>query len=136
MMKNPKLTLAAFAMVAAAGALGMQALYAQQPGFKRIALQDRDLSAAGYHVVQARAEFDKGGAIGKHTHPGEEASVVLEGRLLLQVAGQPDRTVKAGESFFIPANTVHAGKNVGKGKLVVLATYIVEKGKPVATMAQ
>ena len=31
------------------------------------------------------------------------------------------------------AVVVHDGKNVGKGKAVVLATYVVEKGKPVAT---
>lgn len=116
-----------------AAALGAGVLYAQQPGFKRIALQDRDLSIQGRHVVQARAEFDKGGAIGKHTHPGEEISYVLEGQLELEVEGQPTRTVKAGEGFFIPAGVVHAGKNVGKGKLKVLATYVVEKDKPVAT---
>jgi quercetin dioxygenase-like cupin family protein len=133
-VKNPKLTWAAIAAVAVtAGTLGIQALNAQQPGFKRIEVQDRDLSIPGRHAVQARAEFDPGGAVGKHTHPGEELSVVLEGSLLLEVEGQPPRTVKTGESFFIPAGVVHAGKNEGKGKAVVFATYIVEKGKPVAT---
>jgi quercetin dioxygenase-like cupin family protein len=116
-----------------AAALGAGALYAQAPGFKRTEVQDRDLSIAGRHAVQAKAEFDPGGAVGRHTHPGEELSIVLEGQLLLEVDGQPARTVKAGESFFIPAGTIHAGKNTGKGKAVVFATYIVEKGKPVAT---
>jgi len=32
-----------------------------------------------------------------------------------------------------PAGAVHDGKNIGEGKAVVLATYVVEKGKPVAT---
>jgi len=114
-------------------ALGAGALNAQQPGFKRIEVQDRDLSIPGRHAVQARAEFEPGGAIGRHTHPGEELSIVLEGTLVLEVDGQPARTVKAGESFFIPAGVVHAGKNPGNGKAVVFATYIVEKGKPVAT---
>jgi len=114
-------------------AMGAGALYAQQPGFKRIEVQDRDLSIPGRHAVQAKAEFEPGGAVGRHTHPGEELSVVLEGALRLEVDGQPARTVKAGESFFIPAGVVHAGKNAGKGKAVVFATYIVEKGKPVAT---
>jgi quercetin dioxygenase-like cupin family protein len=118
---------------AAVAALAAGALYAQAPGFKRIEVQDRDLSIAGRHAVQAKAEFVPGGAVGRHTHPGEELSIVLEGQLLLEVDGQPARTVKAGESFFIPAGTIHAGKNTGKGKAVVFATYIVEKGKPVAT---
>jgi quercetin dioxygenase-like cupin family protein len=129
-MKNTKLMIAAGLAVAA---LGGGALYAQAPGFKRIPVQDRDLSIPGRHAVQAKAEFDPGGAVGRHTHPGEELSIVLEGQLLLEVDGQPPRTIKAGESFFIPAGIVHAGKNTGKGKAVVFATYIVEKGKDVAT---
>ena len=119
-----------------AAALGAGALYAQAPGFKRIPVQDRDLSIPGRHAVQAKAEFDPGGAIGRHTHPGEELSIVLEGTLVLEVDGQAPRTINAGESFFIPAGVIHAGKNAGSGKAVVFATYIVEKGKPVATMVQ
>ncbi|HVQ62499.1 MAG TPA: cupin domain-containing protein [Burkholderiales bacterium] len=128
-MKNTKLLVAA----GLAAVLGAGTLSAQAPGFKRVEVQDRDLSVPGRHAVQAKAEFEPGGAVGRHTHPGEELSIVLEGQLLLEVDGQPARTVKAGESFFIPAGTVHAGKNTGKGKAVVFATYIVEKGKPVAT---
>lgn len=131
-MKKTKL----LAIAGLAAALGAGALNAQAPGFKRVELQDRDLSIPGRHAVQARAEFVPGGAIGRHTHPGEELSVVLEGQLLLEVDGQPARTLKAGESFFIPAGVVHAGKNTGKGKAVVLATYVVEKGKPVAMLVK
>ena len=122
-------------LAAAAILLGIAggAAVAQQAGFTRIALQDQPLSDPARHAVQARAEFEPGGAIGRHTHPGEELSIVLEGALLLEIDGQQARTVKAGESFFIPAGVVHAGKNAGSGKAVVFATYIVEKGKPVAT---
>jgi quercetin dioxygenase-like cupin family protein len=127
-----KLTIGA-ALAVVALATGVEVLNAQQPGFKRIEVQDRDLSIPGRHAVQARAEFEPGGAIGRHTHPGEELSIVLEGALTLEVDGEPARTVKAGESFFIPAGVVHAGRNAGSGKAVVFATYIVEKGKPVAT---
>ena len=116
-----------------AAALAAGVLYAQAPGLKRTELQDRDLSIPGKHVVQARVEFDPGAAVGRHTHPGEEISVVLEGSLLLEVDGQQPRTVKAGEAFFIPAGVIHAGRNAGSVKGVVLATYVVEKGKPVAT---
>jgi quercetin dioxygenase-like cupin family protein len=133
-MKISKLTLAASLTVAVlAGTWGMQTLNAQQPGFTRVELQDKDLTAAGRHVVQARADFNPGGEVGKHTHPGEEVSYVLEGTLHLEVAGQPAKTLKAGEGFFIPAGVVHSAKNVDKGPTKVLATYIVEKGKPVAT---
>jgi quercetin dioxygenase-like cupin family protein len=111
-------------------------LYAQQPGFTRKMLQDQNLSVSERHAVQVVAEFVPGGAAGRHTHPGEELGYVLEGTLQLEVAGQPPRTLKAGESFFIPAGTVHDGKNIGSGPAKVLATYIVEKGKPVASPAK
>jgi quercetin dioxygenase-like cupin family protein len=110
------------------------ALYAQQPGFTRKMLQDHDISMADRHAVQALVEFVPGGAVGKHTHPGEELGYVVEGTLELQIVGQPPRMVKAGEAFFVPAGVVHEGKNVGSGPAKVLATYIAEKGKPLATM--
>ena len=118
---------------AALAALAAAALNAQTPGFTRTLLQDQQLSAQDRHAVVARAEFVPGGQAGRHTHPGEELGFVVEGTLELTIDGQPPKTVKAGEVFFVPAGLVHDGKNVGSGKAVVLATYIVEKGKPVAT---
>jgi quercetin dioxygenase-like cupin family protein len=109
------------------------AVLAQQAGFTRTGLQTQDLSTPGRVAVQARAEFDPGVAAGRHTHPGEELGYVLEGQLELRIDGQPPRIVKAGETFFVPAGLVHDGVNTGGGKAKVLATYIVEKGKPVAT---
>lgn len=132
-MNKAKPILAAAFAVALAGTWGIQTLNAQQPGLTRVPLQDVDITATGRHAVQARAEFGPGGEVGKHTHPGEEVSYVLEGTLQLEVAGQPPRTLKAGEAFSIPAGIVHAAKNVDKGSTKVLATYIVENGKPVAT---
>src|SRR5262245_8000773 len=99
-----------------AAALAAGALNAQAPGIKRTELQDRDMSIPGRHVVQARVEFEPGAVVGRHTHPGEEISVVLEGSLLLEVDGQPARTIKAGEAFFVPAGVIHAGKNPGSVK--------------------
>jgi quercetin dioxygenase-like cupin family protein len=122
-------------LAAAMGGLALT-LYAQQPGFTRKMLQDHDVSAPDRHVVQVVAEFTPGGVAGKHTHPGEEFGYILEGSLELEVTGQPPRTLKAGDSFFVPAGVVHDGKNVGSGPAKVLATYVVEKGKPVATPAK
>jgi quercetin dioxygenase-like cupin family protein len=109
---------------------------AQQAGFTRVAIQTQDLSIPGKVVVQARAEFDPGVAAGRHTHPGEEIGYVLEGQLELRIEGQPPKTVKAGEGFFVPAGMIHDGVNTHSGKSKVLATYVVEKGKPVATPAK
>jgi quercetin dioxygenase-like cupin family protein len=106
---------------------------AQQTGFTRVMLQDHDLSISGQHVVQARAEFQPGIASGRHTHPGEEIAYVLEGQVQIAIDGKPSITVKAGEVFFIPAGAIHEGKNTGSTVARILATYVVEKGKPVST---
>ena len=134
-MSNAKLTFAAASLVAGViGAWGIQALEAQQqPAFKRTMLQKNDLSAQGHEAVQVLAEFAPGAAAGKHTHPGEEMGYVLEGTLVLEVVGKKPVTLKAGDVFFVAAGVVHDGKNAGKGPAKVLATYVIEKGKPVAT---
>lgn len=134
-MKNPKLMLAAASIVAGViGAWGIGSLEAQPPpAFKRTPLQKHDLTAHGREGVQVLAEFAPGAAAGKHTHPGEEMGYILEGTLQLEIQGKPPVTLNAGQVFFVPAGVVHDGKNVGKGPLKVLATYVVEKGKPVAT---
>ena len=120
----------------AAAALAAVASNAQTPGFTRTLLQDQELSAHERHAVVARAEFIPGGNAGRHTHPGEELGYIAEGTLELTIDGQPPKTLKAGEVFFVPAGVVHDGKNVGSGPAKVLATYIVEKGKPVASPAK
>jgi quercetin dioxygenase-like cupin family protein len=126
-------------MAVAAGVaalLGAGVLAAQQAGFTRKMVQDQNLSVSDRHAVQVLAEFTPGGIAGRHTHPGEELGYVLEGTLELQVEGQAPRTLHAGESFFVPAGVVHDGKNVGSGPAKVFATYVVEKGKPVASPAK
>jgi quercetin dioxygenase-like cupin family protein len=115
---------------------GIGVLEAQQPGFTRKLVQDQNLSVADRHAVQALAEFVPGGAAGRHTHPGEELGYILEGTLELTIEGQPPRVLKAGDAFFVPAGVVHDGKNVGSGPAKVFATYVVEKGKPVASPAK
>ena len=133
-MQNEKLVRASLvAIVALGGTFGIQSLMAQQPGFSRTLLQKGDISAPGREAVQVRAEFDPGAAAGKHTHPGEEMGYILDGTLMLEVEGKAPVTLNAGEFFFVPAGVVHDGKNVGSGKAKVLATYVVEKGKPIAT---
>jgi quercetin dioxygenase-like cupin family protein len=129
-MKTARGTIVAVAIV---GGLWVSALSAQQPGFKRVELQRIDTSTPGYEAVLMRAEFDPKAQVGKHTHPGNEVAYILEGELELSVEGQPPRKLKKGESFSLPANTVHWAKNVAKGPTKVLVTYVVEKGKPIAT---
>ena len=71
-----------------------------------------------------------------HTHPGEEIIYVIEGLWEYQVEGKPPVTLRAGEVLFIPAGMIHSAKNVGSTNGAELATYIVEKGKPLLTLAK
>ena len=83
----------------------------------------------------AVAELQPGGASGRHTHPGEEVAYVLMGPVTIEFDGKGAKTLQTGEAFLIPAGTVHNAKNMGTGVAKVVATYVVEKGKPVATPA-
>jgi quercetin dioxygenase-like cupin family protein len=109
---------------------------AAMAGIKRTDLQRHDLSVPGREAVQVRVDIDPGVAFGKHTHPGEEIIYVLEGSLEYQIEGKPPITLKAGDVLFIPAGTIHAAKNVGSGTASELATYVVEKGKPLLTLVK
>jgi len=108
----------------------------QQPGSKRTPLQQHDLSAPGREVIQVRVDFDPGYVAPRHTHPGEEMIYVIEGKLQYQIEGQPDATVKPGDVLFVPAGAIHSVKNVGSGNGAELATYVVEKGKPLITLVK
>jgi quercetin dioxygenase-like cupin family protein len=108
----------------------------QWPGITRHDLQRHDLSAAGREVVQVRVDFAPGAGAPRHSHHGEEIVYGIEGVMEYQIDGKPAVTIKAGEVVFIPAGAIHAVKNVGKGTAAELATYIVEKGKPLVVPAK
>ena len=110
-------------------------LAAQQPAFKRTVLQQADISIPGREAITAVGEFAPGATPGRHTHFGEEIGYVLEGTLLVEQDGKAPVTLKAGGTFLIPAGTIHNATNTGTGTARILATYIVEKGKPLATPA-
>ena len=123
------LTLTALSLVLTVG------IAAQQPAFKRTVLQQADISAPGREVVSAVAEFEPRATPGRHTHPGEEIGYILEGTFLVEQDGKAPVTLKAGGTFLIPAGTIHNATNTGAGNGKILATYIVEKGKPLAKPA-
>src|SRR4029077_8215569 len=105
---------------------GGTAMAVQQiPGLTRTDLQQHDLSAPGREVIQNRVEISPEAPPFKHFHPGEEIIYVLGGELEYQIEGQPPRRVTAGEALMVPAEAVHAVKNVGGGEAAELATYVV-----------
>lgn len=108
-------------------------LSAQQAGFKRTVLQQQKLSVPGRESVTAVAEFEPGATVGRHTHPGEEIGYILEGMVVIEQEGQQPVALGPGKTFFIPAGTIHNATNKTSTSARVLANYIVESGKPLAT---
>ncbi len=133
-MKTARILLVVLLIVACG--LALYVVHAHQSGTKRTDLQRHDLSAPGREVVQVRVDFDPGYVSPRHTHPGEEIIYVLEGSLEYQIEGQPTASAKPGDVLFVPAGKIHSAKNVGSGNGAELATYIVEKGKPLITLVK
>lgn len=118
--------------LAALAALAFTASDAQDPPIKRTLLQRVDLGD-GREAILGMAEIAPGGATGRHTHFGVETGYVAQGDTTLEIEGQGTRTLKAGDSYAIPAGRVHNARNDGKSPARVIATYIVDKDKPLAT---
>ena len=106
-----------------------------QVGLERKVVLQQDLKMPGYETVVMEVSLAVGGREGRHTHPGTLIGYLLQGELTLEVEGQPTRVYKAGEAALIPAGAVHEGRNTGSVPTKVIATFIVEKGKPLSTPA-
>lgn len=106
----------------------------QPPGLSRTDLLKQPLSVPGREVVQVRVGFAPGAFAPEHRHPGEEVAYVLEGALEYRLEGGPPIVLQAGETLFIPAGALHSARNVGDGNASELATYVVERGKPLVVL--
>ncbi len=102
-------------------------------GMRSTELQRSEVPGSGYVVITLRTEMDPGAVDPLHSHPGVQIGYLEAGSLLLKVEGQPDRLIKAGESYQVPAGTPHAGFNMGSDTYKSVTSYVVEKGKPLRT---
>ena len=105
------------------------------PGIKRTPLQSIEFPD-GYKTVTGLAEVAPGHASGMHTHPGIETGYVLDGEVLMIVEGEPDRTLKPGDSFVIPPGARHDVKSVGSVPAKAVSVFVVDKSKPLASPAK
>ena len=131
-MSWPRLVGLAFVILAGASA-------AQGPrpsGTTRTDLQRHDLSTPGLEVRQARVDFAPGSSFPRHKHPGEEIIYVIEGTLEYELPGKGWISLKKGEVLFVPTGGVHAARNTGTAPAAELATYILEKGKPLTEFTE
>lgn len=108
---------------------------AQSPGIQRQVLQ-RAASAGGEHdVLLVRVEIAPGASAGRHSHPGIETGYVVEGEAVMELDGEPPRKLGPGDTYLVPAGRIHDARAVGPRPVTVLATFVVERGKPLATPA-
>jgi quercetin dioxygenase-like cupin family protein len=105
------------------------------PAIKRTPLQSIDFPD-GYKTVTGLAEIVPGGASGLHTHPGIETGYILDGEVLMSVEGQPDKTLKFGDSYMIPAGAKHDVKSIGSVPAKAVSVFVVDKSKPLASPAK
>ena len=103
---------------------------AQPPGITRTPLQQHDLSVAGWETVQMRVDFAPGATAPRHVHAGDEIVYVLKGKIEYRLDGQPRASLGEGDVLFIPKGKPHSAANVGLETASELATYVVEKNKP------
>jgi len=131
MLRKFSLIIAAAVIATTTGAAAATA----QSGVTRTDLQRHDLSIKNHETVQARIDIAPGAHAGWHRHPGEEVIYVLEGTLEYQLEGKSPVVLKAGDVLFVPHGVAHRAHNPGKENGAELATYIVEKGKPLVVPA-
>jgi quercetin dioxygenase-like cupin family protein len=108
---------------------------AAPPGFRRKILSQMDGPVAGYVTIIIEAEVDPGVTVARHTHPGIESAYLLEGSLELPIEGQPTRSYNPGVHYQVAAQTPHTGGKPSHKKIKFTSTYIVEKGKSLASPA-
>src|SRR5215218_10552940 len=99
---------AALVLFAFTTAHGQQppALGTAAANIKRTPLQKFDVPGTNFETVIGLAEIVPNVNIGRHTHPGPESGYILEGEMLLIVEGQPEKTVKVGESYQVSAGAI------------------------------
>jgi quercetin dioxygenase-like cupin family protein len=133
MLKRGGILVVVLAMIAINGSSLLPALAQPAEPIKRTPLQRFDVPGTSFETVIGIAEIAPNVNVGRHTHPGPESGYV-EGEFTLLVEGQPPVALKTGGSYKIAAGAVHDARSGDKGAKVI-ATYVVEKGKPLASPA-
>ena len=106
---------------------------AQVPGLTRTDLQRHDLSPPGREVIQNRVEIAPDAPRPATCIRARRSSTCSKGRWSTSSTAGP-RRFQAGEVLTVPPEPVHSAKNVGSRNGTELATYIVEKGKPLLVL--
>lgn len=101
---------------------------------KRTVLQQSASSIPGREIVQVLTEIPACVESGWHIHPGEEVGYILAGTVQMMIEDRPTLVLHAGDPFLIPPRVPHNALDLGPDTGLMLSTYIVEPGQPLATL--
>jgi quercetin dioxygenase-like cupin family protein len=96
-------------------------------------LLTKDLAGvSGKELVMVTVTYPPGGASPPHRHDAQVFVYVLEGELIMQVAGGPKVTLRPGDTFYESPTDIHAvSANASQTAPAKFLVFIVkEKGAP------
>lgn len=64
---------------------------------------------AGQQLMLSFLEMQQGSCVPEHSHPHEQAGLMLEGRLRFRIGGE-ERVLVPGDAFLVPADMAHSGE--------------------------
>jgi quercetin dioxygenase-like cupin family protein len=96
------------------------------PALLKMPLSD----TANLEVAVYETEYAPGGVNPRHLHPAAITFYVVSGTGVWQEDGKPPVTLKAGDSLFVPAGTIHSHWNPSASERLRFLEFIVaEKDK-------
>jgi quercetin dioxygenase-like cupin family protein len=126
------------AIGAAIGVAGSRLSSAQEPLKEGTILQRADVAGAkGMEAILVERDLPAGKESGKHTQSGTEIVYIQDGSVIFEAAGQPAKTLTAGQAFTTTAGEVHNVKNASSSAPAkALAFYIAKKGAKVEELSK
>jgi quercetin dioxygenase-like cupin family protein len=111
------------------GAAGV--LFAQPAGFQRVMLLTVPVAAnSAYEATIGTVIVPPDAASPRHSHPGDEIGVMLEGESVVEIDGAAPAKFAVGQAFHIPSGKAHVARSTGTVPAKVVSIWIAEKGKP------
>jgi len=96
-----------------------------------------DVRTNGWSANIIEVNYGPGEESSSHKHAGFVVGYVLEGEIRFQLGGQPERTLRAGETFYEPPGSIHqVSGNASKTKPArILAMIFAESNATLTTPA-
>ena len=78
------------------------------------------------NLMACELTFEKGAVGAAHSHPHEQIGYIISGRLVYQEAGQADKILETGDTYYVAPNVVHGVQILEDTKLLDIFTPMRE----------